>query len=69
MDHISDNRIDLNTYISKYYYSRDIDSISYLETKHEKFKGLQDLEKLKFSKTLNIRNIDTEEEESDEDIA
>jgi len=69
LDHISDNRIDLNTYISKYYYSRDIDSISYLETKHEKFKGLQDLEKLKFSKTLNIRNIDTEEEESDEDIA
>ena len=69
LDHISENKIDLNTCMSRFYYSRGADSISYLETKHEKFKGLQDLEKLRFSKTSDIKDlVDTEEEESGEDI-
>lgn len=70
LDNISENKLDLNTYMAKWYYSKKSDSISYLETKHEKFKGLQDLEKLRFSKTSDIKDtIDTEDEESEEDIS
>ena len=67
MDDITENSLDLNRYMIKWYYSSKDDGVSYLEAKHEKYKGLQDLDKIKFSKIPDGQEtVDSEEGKNDE---
>ena len=66
-DSISDNRIEISNCMTKNLYNKKIDSISYLEEKHEKYKSLNDKDKLKYSKKID-HDITDEDETEIEDL-
>lgn len=68
-DNISDNRIEISNFMTKNFYNKKNDSISYLEQKHEKYKSLTDKDKLKFAKNINSDLSEEDGNESMEDIS
>lgn len=63
-DTVSDNRTEISNCMTKKCYNKQIDSLSYLEEKHEKYKILNDKDKLTYAK-----NMDNDLTEDEEDIA
>ena len=49
-DQTSDHRIEISNCMTKYFYNKKNDGISYLEEKHNKYKVLNDTDKVNFSK-------------------
>lgn len=64
-NNISDDRLEISNCMSKNCYHKKIDTLSYLEEKHKKYKSLSDKEKLTYTKK-NIDIMETEESEEDE---
>jgi len=70
-DNISDDRLEISNCMSKNCYNKKIDSLSYLEEKHKKYKGLNDKDKLKYAKNINNNNVTgiyTDEEDNIESL-
>ena len=52
-DNISDNRIEISNCMNKNFYNKQLDSLSYLEEKHIKYKSLNDKDKLTYAKNMD----------------
>ena len=65
-DQISDSRIEISNCMSKYCYNKSNDDSSYLEEKHNKYKGLNDSDKKNYSKN-NIKSSIMSDENSSGD--
>jgi hypothetical protein len=65
LNELADNRKEISSFMVKWFYQKNLDNSSYLETKHKKYKELKENEKLNYTKNVGVE-INTDEE-SDED--
>jgi len=68
-DQISDSRLEVSNCMVRFLYNNKKDTESYLEDKHEKYKKILDIDKIKLSKNYEKDiSIDTDDEGSDEEL-